>query len=105
MTEPRSGPLEGAGNWRYFRSRQVAETRAWAAAGGVAVHENIFKSRGRRTCHLLAVDELALIAAAESVGCSPWWIQRTRTLHFDLVEIHLQRALVRCGVLDPASTP
>lgn len=84
--------------WRYFRSREVTLAREWAAAGGVAVHENIFKSRGRRTCHLLAVDEETLIAAAVSVGCSAWWIQRTRTIHFDLVEIHLERALIRCGV-------
>lgn len=84
--------------WRYFRSREVREARAWAQAGGVAVHENIFKSRGRRTCHLLAGDEARLVAAAESVGCSRLWIQRTRTTHFDLVEIHLIRALERCGV-------
>ena len=84
--------------WRYFPSREVLEAREWAAAGGIAVHENIWKSRGRRTCHLLARDETALIAAATSVGCSEWWIQRTRTVHFDLVEIHLERALARCGV-------
>lgn len=84
--------------WRYFRSREVREARAWAAEGGVAVHENIFKSRGRRTCHLLAADEPSLVAAAESVGCSRWWIQRTSTLHFDLVEAQLIRALERCGV-------
>jgi hypothetical protein len=82
--------------WRYFRSREVGGARAWAAQGGIAVHENIFRSRGRRTCHLLARDEAALVEAAVSVGCSPWWIQRTRTVHFDLVEIHLERALGRC---------
>lgn len=82
--------------WRYFQSREVHLARAWAAAGGIAVHENIFKSRGRRTCHLLAFDESALVAAAVAVGCSPWWIQRTRTLHFDLVERHLDSALARC---------
>lgn len=84
--------------WRYFRTREVHEARAWAASGGIAVHENLFKSRGRRTAHLLAQDEAALLAAARTVGCSPWWIQRTRTLHFDLVEVHLARALARCGV-------
>jgi len=82
--------------WRYFGTREVGDARAWAASGGVAVHENIFKSRGRRTCHLLAADETALIEAAVAVGCSPTWIQRTRTLHFDLVEIHLDRALRLC---------
>jgi hypothetical protein len=93
------GPPEKS-DWRYFRSREVPAARAWARAGGVAVHENIFKSRGRRTCHLLAYDETALVEAAVSVGCSPWWIQRTRTLHFDLVEIHLTRALERCSNYD-----
>jgi len=82
--------------WRYFGVREVGQARAWAAAGGIAVHENLFKSRGRRTCHLLAIDEAALIDAATSVGCSPWWIQRTRTIHFDLVEEFLERALRRC---------
>jgi len=82
--------------WRYFRTREVHEARAWAAAGGIAVHENLFKSRGRRTAHLLAPDETSLLEAALDLGCSPWWIQRTRTLHFDLVEVYLERALLRC---------
>lgn len=89
MTEPQ---------WRYFTTRQVRDARAWAAGGGVAVHENIWKSKGRRTCHLLAQSEDALLDAARSVGCKEWWIQRTRTVHFDLVEIYLERALRRCGV-------
>jgi hypothetical protein len=83
--------------WRYFRTREVREARTWAASGGIAVHENLFKSRGRRTAHLLARDEEALLEAAREVGCSSWGIQRTRTLHFDLVDGHLERALVRCG--------
>jgi hypothetical protein len=84
--------------WRYFGSRQVSEARQWAEGGGIAVHENIWKSRGRRTCHLLAPNEAALLAAARELGCADQWIQRTRTLHFDLVEIYLDRALARCGV-------
>lgn len=84
--------------WRYFRTREVRQARAWAAAGGIAVHENIWKSRGRRTAHLLAIDEVRLVEAAVSVGCEVWWIQRTRTLHFDLVDPYLTRALTRCGV-------
>ena len=88
---------EGHGGWRYFRTREVREARAWAEQGGIAVHENIWKSRGRRTCHLLARNERELLAAARSVGCSDAWIQRTRTLHFDLVEVYLERALIRCG--------
>jgi hypothetical protein len=86
--------------WWYFRSREVLEARSWAAGGGIAVHENIFKSRGRRTCHLLAFDEAALVEAAVLVGCSPGWIQRTRTIHFDLVEIALTRALQLCPNYD-----
>ena len=84
--------------WRYFGSRQVGEARQWAEDGGIAVHENIWKSRGRRTCHLLARNEAALLAAARELGCAEQGIQRTRTLHFDLVEIYLDRALARCGV-------
>lgn len=95
-----SSGTEPARGWRYFASRQVREARAWAADGGIAVHENLWKSRGRRTCHLLARGEPELLAAARSVGCEDWWIQRTRTVHFDLVEIYLQRALVRCRVAE-----
>ncbi|MBM4187282.1 MAG: DUF4031 domain-containing protein [Gemmatimonadetes bacterium] len=94
---------EPPGPWRYFQSREVKEARAWAASGGIAVHENIFKSRGRRTCHLLAVDETRLVRAAVSVGCSPYWIQRTNTLHFDLVEPQLTRALDLCPNYPPAT--
>jgi hypothetical protein len=96
-----AGPHE----WRYFSSRQIREARAWATEGGVSVHENIWKSRGRRTCHLLARGEPELLAAARSVGCEEWWIQRTRTVHFDLVEIYLERALVRCGVARSVISP
>jgi hypothetical protein len=102
MSEP---PTSAPIRWRYFTSRQVAEARAWAAAGGAAVHENIFKSRGRRTCHLLARDEAGLVAAAVSVGCEPWWIQRTRTVHFDLVESQLHRALAQCPNYPPDRSP
>jgi len=89
------------GEWRYFGTRQVAQARAWAAGGGIAVHQNLFKSRGRRAAHLLARDDAALIAAARSLGCEERWIQRTRTIHFDLVEIYLERALLRCGSTAP----
>jgi hypothetical protein len=95
----------GVGEWRYFGSRQVREARLWAARGGVAVHENIWRSRGRRTCHLLAKDEPALLDAARQLGCSARWIQRTRTIHFDLVEIHLERALARCSAATPFIEP
>lgn len=92
------GTTDETRGWRYFTTRQVREARAWAAEGGIAVHENIWKSKGRRTCHMLARGEPELLAAARSVGCEDWWIQRTRTLHFDLVEVYLERALIRCGV-------
>jgi hypothetical protein len=82
--------------WRYFGTREVRAAREWAEVGGIAVHENIWKSRGRRTCHLLAATEAQLIVAARTVGCADAWIQRTRTVHFDLVEIYLERALVLC---------
>lgn len=90
--------------WRYFGTREPGAARAWAASGGVAVHENLFRSRGRRTAHLLARDEAALLDAARSLGCLDGWIQRTRTLHFDLVNLYLSAALRRCGV-DPSTPP
>lgn len=106
MTSSASDTPRSPLGWRYFRVREVRHARLWAGDGGIAVHENLFRSRGRRTAHLLARDELALIEAALAVGCSPWWIQRTRTAHFDLVEIHLRWALERCGIphelIDPA---
>jgi hypothetical protein len=83
--------------WRYFGTREVTLARIWAAGGGIAVHENLFRLGGRRTAHLLAPDESRLLAAARLVGCAAHWIQRTRTIHFDLVGIHLERALIRCG--------
>ncbi len=92
MTDPR--PI----GWRYFRTREVAIARDWAAQGGIAVHENLFKFRGRRTCHLLAINEIDLVEAAVSLGCSVHWIHRSKTPHFDLVEVYLERALQRCGI-------
>ena len=83
--------------WRYFGTREVRTAREWAARGGIAVHENIWKSRGRRTCHLLAQTEVQLLAAARMVGCADEWIQRTRTVQFDLVDGSLERALARCA--------
>ena len=98
MTDPARA---GDSKWRYFGSREVKEARRWAIERGIAVHENIFRSRGRRTCHLLARDESHLVAAARELGCSACWIQRTRTLHFDLVEGYLERALDRCPNYPP----
>ena len=100
MSPPAGDERNVPARWKYFRIREVRHARAWAAAGGIAVHENLFKSRGRRTAHLLAPDEETLIAAALEVGCERWWIQRTRTVHYDLVEVHLERALLLCRVTD-----
>lgn len=100
MSSPVRDEREGPARWKYFRIREVKHARAWAAGGGIAVHENLFKSRGRRTAHLLAPDEETLIAAALVLGCERWWIQHTRTVHYDLVEVHLERALLLCGVTD-----
>lgn len=90
--------------WQYFGTREVVLARRWTECGGIAVHENLFRLRGRRTAHLLGPDETRLVEAALAVGCEPHWIQRTRTLHFDLVDVPFARALVRCG-RDPALPP
>jgi hypothetical protein len=95
---------QSPGGWRYFGTREVRLARIWALEGGISVHENIWKSRGRRTAHLLAVSETTLVEAATSLGCDAWWIQRTRTVHFDLVGPYLALALTRCGI-DPHQPP
>ena len=93
-----------AGTWRYFGTREAPEARVWARDGGISVHENLFRLRGRRTAHLLGPNEDALLEAARSVGCEDHWIQRTNTVHFDLVAEYLDRALILCGV-DPGAPP
>ena len=85
-------------SWRYFGTREVQVARDWVGDGGIAVHENLYRSHGRRTVHLLAPDEALLLGAARLLGCEAYWIQRTRTVHFDLVGVYLERALVICGV-------
>jgi hypothetical protein len=82
--------------WRYFATRQVKEARAFAEAGGIAIHENLFKLRGHRTCHMLGPDEASLVAAGRAIGLSPERLHRSRTLHFDLFGDPLARALARC---------
>jgi len=96
--------MTGEWSWRYFGTRDVWHARTWAAGEGIAVHENLFRLKGHRCAHLLAPDETILVAAAELLGCQARWIQRTRTVHFDLVGEFLDRALIRCGV-DPALPP
>lgn len=88
--------------WREFKTREVREAKAHAAAGGIAVHHSGFFYRGRPTAHLLAEDRAALLEAAEAVGCDLKWIQdparsrRVSVLHFDLFGGPLYRALQRC---------
>lgn len=86
--------------WRYFRVREVREAKLWAAAGGVAVHDNegMFPyKRWRRTAHLLAQDARALIAAGAEVGMRQAWLQRdASTLHYDLFGSPLRRAVAKC---------
>ena len=91
-------------SWRYFGTREVQLAREWVGEGGIAVHENLYRSRGRRAAHLLARDYAVLLGAARLLGCEAYWIQRTRTVHFDLVGVYLERALVICGV-DPELPP
>ena len=59
-------PQSESNPWRYFTSRQVREAVAWARDGGIAVHENIYPSRGRRTAHLLGPNEATLVVAHRS---------------------------------------
>jgi hypothetical protein len=87
--------------WRYFTTRQVRDARAHAASGGIAVHENLYKLRGHRTCHLLAPDEAALVAAGAALGLGPERIHRSNTPHFDLFGPTLARALALCEVTTP----
>lgn len=96
--------MSGPWTWRYFGTRDVRHARSWAEAHGIAVHENLFRLRGHRCAHLLAPDESVLLQAAALVGCQPRWIQRTRTIHFDLVGEFLERALILCGI-DPRTPP
>ena len=104
IADPIAPPQSESNPWRYFTSRQVREAVAWARDGGIAVHENIYPSRGRRTAHLLAPDEATLVAAARSIGWRARWLERTRTLHFVLVDDALAAGLRRCGV-DPTVSP
>jgi hypothetical protein len=88
--------LPPARPWRYFGTRQVKAARAHAAAGGIAIHENLFKPRGHRTCHLLAPDEAALLEAGRARGLGPERVHRSNNPHFDLFGSVLALALARC---------
>lgn len=87
-----------ARSWRYFGTRQVREARAFAQSGGIAVHENLYKLRGHRTCHMLGPDEAALVEAGRAIGLGPERLHRSNTVHFDLFGEPLERALARCEV-------
>lgn len=82
--------------FKRFGTREVREARAHAAAGGIALHANLFKFRGLETYHMLGPDEPTLIAAGALVGLPPHRLHRSRTLHFDLFGEPLARALALC---------
>lgn len=86
--------------WRYFRLREIREAKLWAAAGGIAVHDNegVFPFRRyKRTAHLLARDARELVAAGAEVGMRQVWLQRDALLlHYDLFGSPLGRAIAKC---------
>lgn len=98
--------------WRIFQYREVREAKAFAEAGGIAIHVCFLLAadadapqvfRGRRFAHMFGPDEATLTEAAVSIGCKPSWVQRpgkkVSYLHFDLVGQPLERALKRCAVI------
>ncbi|HWQ34642.1 MAG TPA: hypothetical protein VNQ79_17460 [Blastocatellia bacterium] len=91
--------------WRWFEWKQVREAKAFALAGGIAVHHNRPGWNGHDAAHLLGPDEATLIAAALELGLLPIWLQRppkTRVLHFDLRGWTLRMARRKCGIADEA---
>jgi hypothetical protein len=82
--------------WRRFGTREVREARAFAAAGGIALHANLYKFRGMETYHMLGPDEETLVAAGLLLGLPAQRLHRSRTLHFDLFGEYLALALARC---------
>ncbi|MDB5099697.1 MAG: hypothetical protein JWM80_4118 [Cyanobacteria bacterium RYN_339] len=86
--------------WRRFGTREVREARAFAAAGGIALHANLFKLHGHETFHMLGPDEATLVAAGRELGLPQQRLHRSRTLHFDLFGETLARALARCEGAD-----
>lgn len=92
--------------WRWFTSRQVHEAKAFAAAGGIAVHENRFRVQGVPAAHMLGPDEATLVQAGQRLGLTPRHLHRGRTLHFDLFAERLMAARALCSNLastDPES--
>lgn len=81
--------------WKYFTSRQVKEAKDWAEKGNFAVHQNIFKFRGKTTAHLIA-SESNLLIAVRILGLRKGYIQRTSTLHLDLFGAPLEKAIKLC---------
>lgn len=87
--------------WRWFEWKQVREAKAFAAAGGIAIHHNRLGWHGHDAAHMLGPDEDTLIAAALELGLLPIWLQRppkTRVLHFDLRGWALVQARTRCRI-------
>lgn len=94
--------------WRYFRWHEIREAKLWAAAGGVALHDNEGRfpfRRWRRTAHLIAQDAAALVAAGREIGLRQAWLQRDASLlHYDVFGSPLHRAVAKCENA-PASWP
>ncbi len=90
--------------------RELREAYAFAAAGGIAVHQmgditgDVFKNapsvfHKKKFAHLFGPNRELLTAAAVELGCKPSWIQKVddpQRMHFDLVGSILQKALKRC---------
>jgi len=87
--------------WRWFEWKQVREAKAFAAAGGIAIHHNRLGWHGHDAAHMLGPDEETLVAAALELGLLPIWLQRppkASTPHFDLRGYALNQAKIRCNL-------
>ncbi len=90
--------------WRWFEWKQVRLAKAYAAAGGIAVHHNRLGWHGHEAAHLLGPDEATLMAAGLQLGLLPIWLQRppkASALHFDIRGYALVQAKIRCGIGEP----
>lgn len=104
---------------RHFESRQVEEARAYAEAGGQALHTHrvIVDRRkapscfvrevdaGRDIAHLFDRDEVRLVATARRLGVRVVKVERpARTgQHVDLCGVPLRRAMSLCDNKDTKS--
>lgn len=82
--------------WRWFKSREVREAKAFALSGGIALHENRFLVKGVPAAHMLGPDEPRLVEAGRELGLKPEHLHRSHTLHFDLFGDRLAAGRARC---------